>query len=242
MIEHAGQSYRQLADEIGAVLQAAAETAEKMQGDAQVEAARLRAGAEAEMRAACEEGRRILDEARMEADMVRAEADWQAQEILAQARRQAAERLAGADCRLAEMEQAQSRVLDRLAGVSQVLADALGTLRESPAGTGPSAPVATTTTTTTGYGYSYPPTYAIADEPDDADTPTAKVYFVEFPPAAAPEPPPMETPLAAGPAGEYEIVLPESADADLVATTDDRGEWTPPVEIPAWWTRGGAQG
>lgn len=225
MIEHAGQSYRALADEIGAVLQAAAETAEKMQGDAQAEAARLRAGAEAEVRTACEEGRRILDEARMEADMVRAEAEWQAQEILAQARRQAAERLAGADARLVEMEQAQNRVLDRLAGVSQVLADALGTLRESPAGTGS------------------PPDQAADDEePDDADTPTAKVYFVEFPPAAAAEPAPMEAPITAGPEAETEIVLPETADASLAATADDRSEWSPPLEIPAWWTRGGAQG
>src|SRR5581483_10418925 len=89
MIEHAGQSYRQLAEEIGAVLQAAAKTAEKIQAEAHADAARLRAEAEADRRAACEEGRRILDEARMEADMVRAEAAWQAQETLAQAGRQA---------------------------------------------------------------------------------------------------------------------------------------------------------
>src|SRR5256885_6495942 len=97
VMELAGQgSYRQLAEEIGAVLQAAAETAEKMQDDARSEAARLRAEAEAEVRTAYEEGRRILDEARMEADMVRAEAEWQAQEIIAQAPRPAGERLAGA--------------------------------------------------------------------------------------------------------------------------------------------------
>ena len=34
--------------------------------------------------------------------MVRAEAEWQSQEIVAQARRQAAERIAGADTRLAD--------------------------------------------------------------------------------------------------------------------------------------------
>lgn len=229
MIEHAGQSYRQLADEIGAVLQAAAETAEKIQSEAHAEAARLRAAAEADRRAACEEGRRILDEARMEADMVRAEAAWQAQETLAQARRQAGERLAGADARLAEMELAQNRVLDRLAGVSQVLADALATLRESPAGAGPSAAAAAA---------------AAAADDDDADTPSAKVYFVEFPPAAAQPSAPVEAPIAAGPAPEPEpeIVLPETADTDLIHSDDGRSGWVPPMEIPAWWTRGGAQG
>ena len=94
-MELAGHGYRQLAEEIGQVLQAAAETAEKMQEEGRAEATRIRAEAEAELRNAYAEGRRILDEARMEADMVRAEAEWQSQEILAQARRQAAERLTG---------------------------------------------------------------------------------------------------------------------------------------------------
>jgi len=234
MIEQAGQSYRQLADEIGAVLQAAAETAEKMQVEAQADAARLRAEAEAEVRAACEEGRRILDEARTQADMARAEAEWQAQEILAQARRQAAERLAGADVRLNEMEQAQNRVLDRLAGVSQVLADALATLRERPAGAGPSDAASTTAAG-----------YAATADADEAEAPTAKVYFVEFPPAATPEPPAAtETPTSDDPAPEPEIVLPDTADTPdtgLFGRDDDRAEWAPPMEIPAWWTRGGAQ-
>ena len=65
---------------------------------------------------------------------IRAEAEWQSQEIVAQARRTAAERLAGADTRLAEVEQAESRVLDRLAGVGQTVADSLAALRE-PVGT-----------------------------------------------------------------------------------------------------------
>jgi hypothetical protein len=238
MIEHAGQSYRQLADEIGAVLQAAAETAEKMQSDGQAEAARLRAEAEAELRAACEEGRRILDEARLEADRLRAEAEWQAQEIVAQARRQAAERLAGADARLAEMEQAQNRVLDRLTGVSQVLADALGTLRESPAAGGPAAggPAAGGPAAHPSAGH--PP----AEQADDTGTPTAKVYFVEFPPAAPAETPAsVEPPVSAGPAAEPEIVLPETGDAGLFQSEEERSEWAPPMEIPTWWTRGGAQ-
>jgi hypothetical protein len=121
------------------------------------------------------------------------------------------------------MELAQNRVLDRLAGVSQVLADALATLRESPAGTGGSA---------------------IADAADEAeaDTPTAKVYFVEFPPPAPEPPAPMEAPIAAAPAPEPEIVLPDSPDSDLFGSKEERSEWSPPLEIPAWWTRGGAQG
>ena len=69
----------------------------------------------------------------MEADMLRAEAQWQSQEVLAQARRQAAERMTGANTRLANLEQAESRVLDRLAGVGQFLADTLATIRRRPA-------------------------------------------------------------------------------------------------------------
>src|SRR5690349_7364234 len=136
MMEMAGQgqhNYRQLAEEIGEVLQAAAETAEKMQEDAQLQAERIRAEAEEQLRTACGEARRIVDEARMEADMLRAEAEWQSQEIVAHARRQAAERMAGADTRLAEVEQVEGRVLDRLAGVGQLVADALATLRTGAA-------------------------------------------------------------------------------------------------------------
>ena len=177
LMELAGQgNYRQLAEEIGEVLQAAAETAEKMQEDARVEAARIRAEAEAELRIAYAEGRRILDDARMEADMLRAEAEWQAQEIIAQARRHAAERMAGADTRLADLEKAESRVLDRLAGVGQVLADTLATLREGRRRQ----------------------RCLLADDRRPRrprrrrrrrrDQPTGKVYFVEFPPYAPPAP------------------------------------------------------
>jgi cell division septum initiation protein DivIVA len=131
-------NYKQLAEEIGEVLQAAAETAEKMLEEARAEAARIRGDAEGDRRRAYADGRRILDEARMEADMIRAEAEWQAQEIIAQARRQAGERLAGADIRLAELAQVESRVIDRLAGVGQLLADALAALREGPSIPAPS--------------------------------------------------------------------------------------------------------
>jgi hypothetical protein len=233
MIEFAAQGkYRQLAEEIGKVLQAAAETADKMQEDARLDAARIRAEAETELRTACAEGRRILDEARMEADVLRGEAEWQSQEIIAQARRQAAERLAAADARLAEMEKAENRVLDRLAGVGQVLTDALATLRE---GTTEATPAA-------------------IDPADDADSPTAKVYFVEFPPADAAAPAeaadPAGTPIAASsdadagadPAAEQEVVLTENPAASLFHTDEERSEWAPPGELPAWWTRGGAQG
>ena len=216
MIEFAAEGkYRQLAEEIGGVLQAAAETADKMQEDARLDAARIRAEAEAELRTACAEGRRILDEARTEADVVRAEAEWQSQEIIAQARRQAAERIAGADARLAEMEAAQNRVLDRLAGVGQVVADALATLR----------------------GGTTEPAPAAMDPADDAGSPTAKVYFVEFPPAADAAPA-----QAPDPAAEPEVVLTENPAASLFHTEEERSEWAPPPELPAWWTRGGAQG
>jgi hypothetical protein len=217
-------NYRQLAEEIGAVLQAAAETAEKMQDDARAEAARIRAEAEAEHRMACAEGRRILDEARMEADMVRAEAEWQSQEIIAQARRRAAERLAGADGRLADVEKAESRVIDRLAGVGQVLADALAALREAPVEAAAARAAAEAAEE------------AVAG--DEADHPTAKVYFVEFPPAAPPTPAATEDPEA-----ETEIVLTENAEASLFSDDMERSEWAPPGgDLPHWWTRGGAQG
>ena len=238
-------SYRQLAEEIGGVLQAAAETAEKMQDDARADAARIRAEAEAEHRTACAEGRRILDDARMEADMMRAEAEWQAQEILAQARRLAAERVAGADSRLAEVEKAESRVLDRLAGVGQVLADAMASLREGQRETA---------------SVSSASEIAVPDIPaadDDNDRPSAKVYFVEFPPAAPPAPAPATavapspapgvaetTPApapAAAPASE-EIVVIENPDASLFGSDEERSEWAPPAELPTWWTRDGAHG
>jgi hypothetical protein len=230
-MELAGQgSYRQLAEEIGAVLQAAAETAEKMQEDARADAARIRGEAEAERRVACAEARHILDEARMEADMVRAEAEWQAQEIIAQARGQAAERAAGAEARRAEAEQAQNRVLDRLAGVGQVLAEALATLREGAAESAAApAPIETM------------PVPRHEDE-DDADSPTAKVYFVEFPPMAPPAPPtPPPAPDHDDPEPEREIVLSDTVGASLFPE-EEHSEWAPPPEMPAWWTRGGAQG
>jgi len=223
-VELAGQgNYRQLAEEIGQVLQAAAETAEKMQEDARLAAAGIRAEAEAELRTACAEGRRILDEARMEADMVRAEAEWQSQEIIAHARRQAAERLAGADTRLAAVEKAESGVIDRLAGVGQVLADAMAALRE---------------------GAADPPAMTPADPgsaDDDTDHPTAKVYFVEFPPAAPPAADPAVT-AEPDPGMEPEIVLSETTGASLFTDDEERSVWSPPADLPTWWTRGGAQG
>jgi len=126
--------------------------------------------------------------------------------------------------------------------VSQVLAEALATLRESPAGTGPSA----------GATASSPAAFAATTADADADTPTAKVYFVEFPPAAAavpaaPPEAPMEPRIPAAPAPEpasedTEIVLPETAEASLFRSDEERTDWTPPMDIPTWWTRGGAQG
>ena len=78
-----------------------------------------------------------------------------------------------------EVEKAESRVIDRLAGVGQVLADAMAALRERPADTAAAL-------------------HPEAPSGDDADSPTAKVYFVEFPAAA----PPAETPpVAPAPAG-----------------------------------------
>jgi hypothetical protein len=229
----AGQGgYRQLAEEIGEVLQAAAETAEKMQEEARADADRIRGEAEAERRNACAEGRRILDEARMEADMVRAEAEWQAQEIIAQARRQATERAASAEARLTEAHRAELGVLDRLAGVGQLLADALASLREGAAdvaaGPPPIEPMPV-------------PRHAVDDADDDADRPGAKVYFVEFPPLAPAAPPPPPAYSDPEPEPEPEIVLPEPLGASLFAG-EEHSEWAPPPEMPTWWTRGGAQG
>lgn len=219
----AGQAnYKHLAEEIGEVLQAAAETAEKMQDEARTQAARIRAEAETDRRTAYAEGRRILDEARMEADMVRAEAEWQAQEIIAQARRQAAERMAGADTRLADLAQAENRVMDRLAGVGQILSDALALLRERP-------PVSAADPAEA--------TYEVPD--DDSDCPSAKVYFVEFPPAA-----PVDPAATSAPADEpeVEIVLSDNPDASLFNSEEERSEWAPPTDRPTWWTRDGVQG
>lgn len=223
-METAGRgNYRQLAEEIGEVLQAAAGTAEKMVDDARAEAARIQGEAEAERRVAFAESRRIIDEARMESDMMRAEAEWQAQEIIAQARRHAAERMSGADARLADLVQAENRVLDRLGGVGQVVADALASLREGPA----VADIA-----------SSPPT-TVDPAPDDSDHPNAKVYFVEFPatPGAAAAPP-----ADADPEADQEIVLSETPGASLFADDVERSEWAPPSDdLPVWWIRGGAQ-
>ena len=232
MMELAGQgSYRQLAEEIGEVLSAAAETAEKMQEDARLEAARIRASAEADRRSAYADGRRILDEARMEADMIRAEAEWQAQEIVAQARRQAAERIAGADTRIADLTKTETEVMDHLAGVAQMLAESMATLRDGAA------------------DRAAPPSPMTFDEPviperdaepvAEADEPTAKVYFVEFPPMA-----PVET--AYGPPAPEpveEIVLPDASEVSLFQSEEERSEWAPPAdELPTWWTRGSVQG
>ena len=231
-MELAGNGYRQLAEEIGEVLQAAAETAEKMQEEARAEAARIREQAEAELRTAYAEGRRILDEARMEADMVRAEAEWQSQEVLAQARRQAAERMAGANTRLAGIEQAEAEVLDRLAGVGQLLADTMATLREGQRNT---APIPAEV--------DVPDVPLMADDDGSPDQPSAKVYFVEFPPLAPPiaEPAPVcaET---SEPDADTEIVLTDAPGASLFTSDRERSEWSPPPEMPTWWTRGNAQG
>jgi len=236
-MELAGQAYRQLAEEIGEVLQAAAETAEKMQDEARADAARIRAEAEAELRTAYAEGRRILDEARMEADMLRAEAEWQTQEILAQARRQATERMAGANTRLADIEQAESRVLDRLAGVGQLLADTLATLRDGQR----EAAAAVSS------DIDIPEVPEDAD--DSADQPTAKVYFVEFPPLAPPVQEPAPTsysePAADCLSGGHPRTpgdLTESSGRSLFNSEQERSEWAPPPEMPTWWTRGGIQG
>lgn len=220
----AGQgNYRQLAEEIGEVLQAAAETADKMVEDATAEAARIQGEAEAERRVAFAESRRIIDEARMESDMMRAEAEWQAQEIIAQARRHAAERMAGADARLADLEKVETRVIDRLAGVGQVLAEAMVSLREGPA----IADIASAPTTT------------VDPVPDESDHPSAKVYFVEFPPMTAAAPAANDDDDEA----DREIVLSDTPDASLFADDVERSEWAPPADnLPAWWTRGsGAQ-
>jgi hypothetical protein len=238
-MELAGHGYRQLAEEIGEVLQAAAETAEKMQDEARAEAARIRAEAEAELRLAYAEGRRILDDARMEADMVRAEAEWQTQEVLAQARRQAAERMAGANTRLADIEQAEARVLDRLAGVGQLLADTMATIRDSQRDT-----------TLVPFDVDVPDIPEVGADDDSADQPTAKVYFVEFPPLAppAPEPAPVDAypdPEADCDSGGHPRApgnLTESPGASLFNSDRERSEWAPPPEMPTWWTRDGAQG
>ncbi len=234
----AGQvSYRQLAEEIGEVLQAAAETAEKMQEEARGDAARIRAEAEAELRNAYAEGRRILEEARMEADMLRAEAQWQSQEVLAQARRQAAESMTGANTRLANLEQAESRVLDRLAGVGQFLADTLATIREGQREA--AAAIA---------GGDFLPEIPevpkhvsdVDDGDDDADQPSGKVYFVEFPPPAPAMPTPMPEPAEPySDDPDTEIVLTENPGASLFNSDRERSEWAPPPEMPTWWIRGG---
>ena len=239
-MELAGHGYRQLAEEIGEVLQAAAETAEKMQDEARAEAARIRADAEAELRIAYAEGLRILDEARMEADLVRAEAEWQSQEVLAQARRQAAERMSGANTRLADIEQAEAQVLDRLAGVGQLLADTMATLREGQRNTVPVS-----------LDVDIPDMPQRAADDDSADQPSAKVYFVEFPPLAPlapePEPSPVDSypdPESDGDSGGHPRapgVLTETG-ASLFNSDRERSEWAPPPEMPTWWTRDGAQG
>lgn len=234
MMELAGQgSYRQLAEEIGEVLSAAAETAEKMQEDARVEAARIRASAEADRRNAYADGRRILDEARMEADMVRAEAEWQAQEIVAQARRQAAERMAGADTRIADLAKAEDEVMGHLAQVAQMLAESMATLRQSAADTAETA--STMTFADPVVPERDPETNAAAE----ADEPTGKVYFVEFPPMA-----PAESAAAPpAPEPEEEIILPETSEVSLFQSDEERSEWAPPAdELPVWWTRGSVQG
>lgn len=241
-MELAGQmSYRQLAEEIGEVLQAAAETAEKMQEDARAEADRIRAAAEVELRNAYAEGRRILDEARMEADMLRAEAQWQSQEVIAQARRQAAERMTGANTRLANLEQAESRVLDRLAGVGQLVADTLATLREGQR-------EAAAANAESDMVPEIPEIPQDTDDVDDNAGPSAKVYFVEFPPPAPPTPMPesaesySDSDVDSYSREEYHEEPSENPGASLFNSDRERSEWAPPPDMPIWWIRGGAQG
>jgi hypothetical protein len=234
-MELAGHGYRQLAEEIGEVLQAAAETAEKMQEDARAEAARIREQAEAELRTAYAEGRRILDEARIEVDMMRAEAEWQSQEILAQARRQAAERMAGANTRLNDIELAEARVLDRLAGVGQILSDTMAVLRDHERDTALTPPDV--------------PDIPGDGSADDSEGPSAKVYFVEFPTPAPPAPEPATVDSDPAPDSDCDSgghprapgIVTETADS-LFDSNRERSEWAPPPEMPTWWTRDGAQG
>ena len=263
----AGQvSYRQLAEEIGEVLQAAAETAEKMQEEARGDAARIRAEAEAELRNAYAEGRRILEEARMEADMLRAEAQWQSQEVLAQARRQAAESMTGANTRLANLEQAESRVLDRLAGVGQFLADTLATIREGQREAAaaiaggdflPEIPEVPKHVSDVDDGDvrlfwvgipqmrnvpRYEQRYKLINDiiRTEAEKRPGKVYFVEFPPPAPAMPTPMPEPAEPySDDPDTEIVLTENPGASLFNSDRERSEWAPPPEMPTWWIRGG---
>jgi len=123
-------------------------------------------------------------------------------------------------------------VLDRLAGVGQVLADALAALRNGAAETAAASA-----------GEPYEPQLPA----DDPEAPSAKVYFVEFPPAAAPPPD-------------------DATDADATDIKRRRHRRRhrdrpqrprrrqplqrrrralrvgTPVELPTWWTRDGAQG
>ncbi|MEW6477501.1 MAG: hypothetical protein AB1679_35065, partial [Actinomycetota bacterium] len=71
---------------------------------------------------------------------------------------------------------------------------------------------------------------------DEADGPSAKVYFVEFPPAAAAAAP---APADSGPEGE--IVLTDSSASTVSRSEEEHSEWAPPAGMPTWWTRGGVQ-
>ena len=71
------------------------------------------------------------------------------------------------------------------------------------------------------------------------DRTTGKVYFVEFPPAPAPETP---STTDQEPETATDIASTENREASLFADDEERSEWAPPGDLPAWWTRGGAQG
>ena len=123
----------------------------------------------------------------------------------------------------------ENRVLDRLAGVGQVLADSLARLREGPA----IGDIAVTPATMQADAAA--PDGA-DDDDDNGDHPTGKVYFVEFPPYATPAGPS----AYADPEAEREIVLTETPGASLFADDQERSEWAPPMaELPTWWTRDG---
>src|SRR5437762_1712122 len=117
------------------------------------------------------------------------------------------------------------QLAEETGAVLQAAADALAALRSGAAQT---AAVS---------GQPYEP-YEPELPSDDADAPSAKVYFVEFPPGGGAAPAPAD----ADPDGPAEIILSDQHGASLFSDEAERSEWAPPVELPTWWTRGGAQG
>ena len=120
--------------------------------------------------------------------------------------------------------------MDRLAGVGQLLADALAALREGRREQ-PHRPARRR-------GPATIPDDA-ADDDAEANGPTAKVYFVEFPPPVPPAP--LPEPAVARTEPDTEIDLTENPGASLFDADRERSEWAPPPEMPTWWTRNGVQ-